>query len=154
MVHAIGAGCLLLEVQEPSDFTVQPERWCGDYKLSDNEMYLGLDKDTAMECFDIAKKYPAPLEPVVISDKDGVKYLSFIDERMTTSFTVRKIELSGGEFSLDKGAAIYVAVDGKGSISGDGYHKDIKKGDYFMIPEAAKNKFNIKGNISVVECFR
>ena len=77
MVHAIGAGCLLLEVQEPSDFTVQPERWCGDYKLSDNEMYLGLDKDTAMECFDIAKKYPAPLEPVTISDKDGVKYLSF-----------------------------------------------------------------------------
>lgn len=154
MVHAIGAGCLLLEVQEPSDFTVQPERWCGDYKLSDNEMYLGLDKDTAMECFDIAKKYPAPLEPVVISDKDGVKYLSFIDERMTTSFTVRKIELSGGEFSLDNGARIYVVTEGDGKITADGYEKSIKKGDYFLMPVAAEGRFKFSGNAGIVECYR
>ena len=154
MVHAIGAGCLLLEVQEPSDFTVQPERWCGDYKLSDNEMYLGLDRDTAMECFDVAKKYPAPLEPVTISDKGGVKYLSFIDERMTTSFTVRKIELSGGEFNLDNGARIYVVTEGDGKITGDGYEKPIKKGDYFLMPVAAEGKFKLSGNIGIVECYR
>ena len=47
MVHAIGSGCLLLEVQEPTDFTIQPERWCGDYKLSDEEMYLGLSRESA-----------------------------------------------------------------------------------------------------------
>ena len=29
-VHAIGSGCLILEVQEPTDFTIQPERWCGE----------------------------------------------------------------------------------------------------------------------------
>ena len=46
VIHAIGAGCLLLEVQEPTDFTIQPEHWCGDYRLSDREMYLGLPKDT------------------------------------------------------------------------------------------------------------
>ena len=33
LVHAIGSGCLLLEVQEPTDFTIQPERWCGEYRL-------------------------------------------------------------------------------------------------------------------------
>ena len=154
MVHAIGAGCLLLEVQEPSDFTVQPERWCGDYKLSDNEMYLGLDKDTAMKCFDVAKKYPAPLEPVTISDEDGVKYLSFIDERMTTSFTVRKVELSGGEFSIDNGARIYVVTEGEGKITGDGYEKPIKKGDYFLMPVAAEGKFKLSGSIGIVECYR
>jgi hypothetical protein len=58
MVHAIGCGCLLLEVQEPTDFTIQPERWCGEYKLSDREMYLGLDREKALECFDMGKKYP------------------------------------------------------------------------------------------------
>ena len=52
MVHAIGAGCLLLEVQEPTDFTIQPERWCGDYHLSDKQMYLDLDKETALKVFD------------------------------------------------------------------------------------------------------
>lgn len=154
MVHAIGAGCLLLEVQEPSDFTIQPERWCGDYKLSDNEMYLGIDKKTAMKCFDVSLKYPAPLEPLTISDKGGVKYLSFIDERMTTSFTVRKIELSGGEFSLDNGARIYVVTEGEGKITGDGYEKPIKKGDYFLMPVAAEGKFKLSGNAGIVECYR
>ena len=154
MVHAIGAGCLLLEVQEPTDFTVQPERWCGDYRLSDNEMYLGLSKEDALKCFDFDKTFPAPLTPVTISNDGGVKYESLIDDRFTTSFNVRRIMLDGGEFNLDRGAAIYVAVDGNGKISGDDYQKDIKKGDYFMMPEVAKNKFNIKGNISVIECFR
>ena len=154
MVHAIGAGCLLLEVQEPSDFTIQPERWCGDYKLSDHEMYLGIDKETALECFDVDKKFPAPIEPVLISKEDGAEYLSLIDERMTTSFVVRKIGLSGGSFTLDKGAAIYVVTEGEGKVSGDGYTKDIKKGDYFLVPVAAQDKFKLSGNMSVVECYR
>lgn len=51
-VHAIGAGCLILEVQEPTDFTIQPEYWCGDYLLNEREMYLGLKKDEALDCFD------------------------------------------------------------------------------------------------------
>lgn len=154
MVHAIGAGCLLLEVQEPSDFTIQPERWCGDYRLSDNEMYLGLGKKTALECFDIGKRYPAPIDPVLISEGEGVKYFSLIDERMTTSFVVRRIELSNGEFKLENGARIYVVTEGEGKILGDGYEKDVRKGDYFLVPVSAEGKFIIKGNAHVVECYR
>lgn len=154
MVHAIGAGCLLLEVQEPSDFTIQPERWCGDYKLSDNEMYLGLGRETALECFDVAKKYPAPIEPVLISEGEGVKYFSLIDERMTTSFAVRRIELTNGEFKLENGARIYVVTEGEGKIQGEGYEKPVKKGDYFLIPVAAEGKFTVSGNAHVVECYR
>ena len=51
VIHAIGAGCMLLEVQEPTDFTIQPEYWCGDYHLNAQEMYLGLEKDIALDCF-------------------------------------------------------------------------------------------------------
>lgn len=154
MVHAIGAGCLLLEVQEPSDFTIQPERWCGDYKLSDNEMYLGLDRKTALECFDIGKKYPAPIEPVLISEGEGIKYFSLIDERMTTSFSVRRIELANGEFELRYGARIYVVTEGEGKIQGDEYEKNVKKGDYFLVPVAAEGKFTVSGNAHIVECYR
>ncbi len=154
MVHAIGAGCLLLEVQEPSDFTVQPERWCGDYKLSDHEMYLGLDKKTALECFDVNKKFPAPLTPNVIEEKDGVKYESLIDERMTKTFNVRRVTLDGGEFKMNGGVKIYVVTDGNGKITGDGYEKEITKGDYFFISESAKDKFTLNGNMTLIECYR
>lgn len=153
MVHAIGSGCLLLEVQEPTDFTIQPERWCGEYKLSDREMYLGLGREQALECFEMDKKYPAPLEPKVISNENGVLYESMIDESITTSFSVRMVTLSGGSFVLGRGAAIYVVLEGEGKISGDGYEKEIGKGDYFLLPENAKDKFSVTGNIKFAECF-
>lgn len=154
MVHAIGKGCLLLEVQEPTDFTIQPERWCGEYKLSDREMYLGLDRKTALECFDMNKKYPAPLEPKIIASENGMKYEAMIDESITTSFSVRTITLNGGEFILDRGAAVYVVTEGNGCIVGDGYKTDVKKGDYFLMPHEAANKFKICGDaIKITECF-
>ncbi|MBQ2904101.1 MAG: class I mannose-6-phosphate isomerase [Clostridia bacterium] len=154
MVHAIGSGCLLLEVQEPTDFTIQPERYCGEYKLSDREMYLGLSRENALECFDMQKKYPAPLEPKLISDAGGVRYEAMIDDSITTSFNVRTVTLNGGSFVLDKGAAVYVVTEGEGIISGDGYEKQISKGDYFLMPESAKEKYSITGdNIRITECF-
>ncbi|MBQ7596139.1 MAG: class I mannose-6-phosphate isomerase [Clostridia bacterium] len=154
MVHAIGAGCLLLEVQEPSDFTVQPERWCGDYKLSDHEMYLGLDKNTALECFQINKKFPAPLDPVTLKEESGIKIESLIDKRCTETFTVNRITFAGGSYRFDNGCRIYVVIDGSGEIAGSDYSKTVKRGDYFFIPEAAKGKFGISGNMAVIECYK
>ena len=154
MVHAIGKGCLLLEVQEPTDFTIQPERWCGEYKLSDREMYLGLSRENALECFDIEKKYPAPLTPKTISEENGVKYEAVIDETVTTSFSVRIITFNGGKFRLCKGAAVYVVTEGAGFVSGENYCREIKKGDYFLMPDAAKDKFVLSGNnMKITECF-
>ncbi len=153
MVHAIGCGCLLLEVQEPTDFTIQPERWCGEYKLSDREMYLGLDREKALECFDIGKKYPAPLTPKTISEAEGVKYETIIDESITTSFAVRSVTLAGGGFELARGAAVYVITEGNGEILGDNYKTAVKKGDYFLMPENAKGKFSVTGSLKMVECF-
>ena len=154
MVHAIGKGCLLLEVQEPTDFTIQPERWCGEYKLSDKEMYLGLERDKALECFDMQKTYPAPLTPKTIKDENGVKYEAIIDESITTSFSVRSITLSNGELDLGRGAAVYVVTEGNGTITGETYNREIQKGDYFLMPYSAKDKYTLAGNnIKIMECY-
>lgn len=152
MVHAIGAGCLLLEVQEPTDFTVQPERWCGDYKLSDHEMYLGLDRKASLECFDIKKRFPAPLPPKTIKDENGVKYESFIGEDITDNFRVRKVTLTGGEYKMSLPASIYVVIDGEGKIIGNNYEKELKRGDYFLLPAYAKDKFTLTGSVQLIEC--
>ena len=153
MVHAIGYGCLLLEVQEPTDFTIQPERWCGDYKLSDEEMYLGLSEKAALECFDMNKRFPAPLTPEVIEESEGLLYESVIDEKITTSFNVKMITLDGAEFVLDKGASIYVVLEGEGEIKGNDYSRKIKKGDYFLLPDCAKGNYTLCGKIKTAECY-
>lgn len=50
--HAIGPGILLLEVQEPTDLVIQPERQIGNVILSEKQMWGELDRDTAFSCFD------------------------------------------------------------------------------------------------------
>ena len=82
-VHAIGAGCLILEVQEPTDFTIQPERWCGDYKLSDDEMYLGIAPDDAVKCFGFGEQPSAKVEPKTVYEEKGVKVECLIDRTFT-----------------------------------------------------------------------
>lgn len=152
-VHAIGAGCLLLEIQEPTDFTIQPERYCGTHRLRDEEMYMGIDPAQALDCFDFDKSVNAPLSPETVEYNDGLLYQSLIGPGITGTFNVRMINLSGGEFILDKPTAIYVAVDGEGALKGDGYERKLKRGDYFLLPAAAVDKFKITGNIKVVECY-
>ena len=71
-VHAIGKGCLILEVQEPTDFTIQPEHYCGDYKLNEQEMMLGLSKEVALECFDFVPAPNSKIEPQVAEEQNGV----------------------------------------------------------------------------------
>ena len=151
-VHAIGPGCLILEVQEPTDFTIQPERWCVDYKLSDYQMYLGLDRCTAMECFDFKLSDNTFITPKIISENDGVTTEALVDNDITSSFSVSRISILNGSYDLNEKVAIYIVTEGEGIICGDGYEKKIKQGDYFFLPAAADN-FKIKSEkITLLLC--
>ena len=154
-VHAIGAGCLILEIQEPTDFTIQPERYCGEYKLSDKEMYLGLTRTQAVECFDFAKAPNAKIEPVVIEDTASIKTESLICKKNTDCFVVNRITLSGGKkiLNIEDSYAIYIVTNGEGVLSGNNYSKTITKGDYFFMPACLMGKFSVSGNVELVECY-
>lgn len=154
-VHAIGAGCLILEVQEPTDFTIQPERWCDEYKLSDREMYIGLSRDNAVSCFDFGKAPDTKLTPTVVKDTGGVKIEKVISEKDTDCFVINRITLNGGDCILDinDSYGVYIVTDGKGKIVGEGYEREIKKGDYFFVPALSMGKYSLTGTIEVIECY-
>ena len=155
-VHAIGAGCLILEIQEPTDFTIQPERWCDEYKLSDNEMYIGLSKEDALECFKFEKAPDTKLAPKTVVDCDGVKVEEVITPDDTDCFVINRITLSGGEhrINVDDSYGVYIVTKGSGELIGEGYSRGIKKGDYFFMPACEMGKFSLKGdNLEVVECW-
>ncbi len=153
-VHAIGAGCLILEIQEPTDFTIQPERWCGDYKLSDHEMYLGLDPEDAVRCFGFGEQPSANITPEVVFARKGVTVEKLIDRSLTPCFEVNWIRCDGGEFLMDvkDRYGVYIVTEGEGEIVGDGYQRAIRKGDYFLMPYAAMGRFRLRGTLEVVEC--
>ncbi|MBQ4145536.1 MAG: mannose-6-phosphate isomerase, partial [Clostridia bacterium] len=152
-VHAIGAGCLILEIQEPTDFTIQPEYWCGDTPLSNEVMYLGLDKETALDCFDFSPITDFKVIPKVVEEKDEIKIEALIDENLTQNFAVNRITLNNGPYIPQKDAAIYVITEGAGTISGNGYQRELKQGDYFLMPHLAIGKFKIDGSLTIMECY-
>ena len=154
-VHAIGKGCLILEIQEPTDFTIQPEHYCGEYKLSEKEMYMGLTRELAVGCFNFGKAPNAQLLPKVTKSENGVSVESLVGPEDTDCFIINRITLTGGEFTpdLDENYAIYIVTDGTAEIKGENYKKAVKKGDYFFMPAAVMGKFNIEGNAQIIECY-
>ncbi len=148
-VHAIGPGCLILEVQEPTDFTIQPERWCGDYKLSDNEMYLSLSKDDALSVFDYSYNLDkvqneCKKTPEIIYKNDGCIKESLISKKDTPCFSVERYKIQNGETESLSSPCIYVVTEGRGILCGENYEKQLKKGDYFFMPFSCNKKFKVK----------
>lgn len=157
LIHAIGAGCTILEAQEPTDFTIQIENWCGESRVSEQEKYLGLGRDLAMSVFDFDKFGEKAVQECKITPKtvfcdDKLKIESLISYEDTPCFAENIYTLSDGETVMENSAAVWTIVDGSGVIVGEDYERPIKKGDYFFLPYAAVGKFSIKGNLKAVEC--
>ena len=159
VAHAIGAGCLILEVQEPTDFTIQPEAWCGDYHLDPFEMFLGLDEQTALECFDfthlvgakaVASGRKQPRRFLETAGVTGDRLISYED---TPDFAVNRYRLRGGSHSLGSGPAVYVVTGGEGKIETEGFARGLRKGDYFFLPACVKGlTLGAKSEMEIVEC--
>lgn len=145
-VHAIGYGCLLLEVQEPTDFTIQPEYWCGDRLLSEYEMYLGLDKSVALDCFDYEIYGPKSLsvskrESKTVFENKHILMEDLLTYKDTPCFYVKRLTISEGALALDEGPALYLVTEGEGFLTGNGEVLPVKKGSYFFLPHAAKGSY-------------
>jgi mannose-6-phosphate isomerase len=159
VAHAIGYGCMILEIQEPTDFTIQPEAWCGDYKLSEYEKYLGLDKKTALQCFDYSMFGDRAISagrktPKMISKTDTITNELLIGPKDTLCFSLNRYRLHNDHLVLPNAPAVYIVTEGYGYIEKPGYSHKIQKGDYFFLPFSVKNKCNVRtdGEIELVEC--
>ena len=124
LIHAIGAGCLILEIQEPTDFTIQPEYWCGDYEMNEQERYIGLSREVAVECFNY-EAYGADCEklvrknPATLWERGGVKKEAVITNKDTACFEVNRYQIKNGTLTMEAAPAVYVVVRGVGRILGE-----------------------------------
>ena len=160
LIHAIGAGCTIIEVQEPTDFTIQPERWCGNYHISYEEEYIGLTKDTALDAinYDIygaAAQAYARVVPRTAIDTPTYKKEVLISYEDTPCFGENSHTLQdGGSFVMDYAPSVYICLEGEAVITGEGYERPIRRGDYFYLPYAAEGKFTVTAQkrAVLIEC--
>ena len=159
MIHAIGAGCLMLEAQEPTDFTVQPERRCADYTLSDREMYLGLDADTALDVFDFSVHGEAAVArarrtPQVIGRSGGCLRESLISYADTPCFAIERVTLTACAHTLRSAPAVCVVTDGAGEVAFGQERRPLRRGDCFFLPFVAAGRvaLHTKGTLTCAVC--
>ena len=159
MVHAIGADCLILEIQEPTDFTIQPEAWCGDYRLTDYEMYMGLDPEVAVECFDLQDVVgqkaveQARIDPLEIHRTGARTVERLVAEEHTPDFSVYRHSIAKGSGKMSSGPSVFVIVGGSGTLVAKQFRRDVSKGSYFFQPSGARDVVvETDTEVTLIEC--
>ena len=128
MPHAIGAGVLLVEIQEPTDFSVLLE-YDGFALDGPAEGYLRLGYDRALECVDRRRCDPGRLAGL---RSGGDRLLPAEADPFFTSERLR-----GPAARLDAAFSVVVVTAGEGALEGADGRTAVRRGDTLLIPYAA-----------------
>lgn len=146
--HAIGAGCFLTEIQEPTDYTVRTEKTTpSGLVINDFMCHQGLGFDRMFDCFDYNSMTDTEtlenyrIKPVINSTQEYTES-EVIGYRDTEMFCLKVIDVEK-KYSVQKTgtfSGIYI-LEGEGTLAG----RSVKKGDQFFIPASAEN-FSVESN--------
>lgn len=142
--HAIGAGCFLAEVQEPTDYTMRTELVTpGGLHIHENQCHQGVGYENMLDCFhyDGANEEETcrrwKVSPNVEEDTEGVRVESYIDSRYTDLFRVRRVQLSAMWKVPDQTQLqVWVVLKGSGRICTSIEETEIQQGDFLLLPAA------------------
>jgi mannose-6-phosphate isomerase len=119
-------------------------------------MYLGLNRDVALSCFDLQKAGDAVLtqgkkRPLIISESVNFRKEILISLDDTPCFAVNRYTVFG-TCELEK-LAVYVVTRGEGELTSPSGRRSVRKGSYFFVPYAASEvSVRTEREIELVEC--
>jgi mannose-6-phosphate isomerase len=121
--HAIGAGALVVELQEPTDFSIVCE-WDG-FPIRAEDAHLGLGWDRALGALDLSA-----FTPTLGLPPEAAEFFA-VDDRLEPA----------GDF------AVVLVLEGEGEIDGQA----ARAGSAFVIPRAA-DRLDVRGDLRVLRC--
>jgi mannose-6-phosphate isomerase len=150
--HAIGAGCFLLEIQEPSDYTMRTEKvTLAGQVMTPQQIHYGVGEENMLDCFDYTPKTRADIERMFLlkaRDK-GDGSTALVTYHDTTCFALSRVD--GGEYRACEDCFVtVVAIADGGTLTGGGDTFTLSRGDKFFIP--AKVAYELKG-ASAILCY-
>ena len=150
--HAIGAGCFLLEIQEPTDYTMRVEKvTVAGETLTPMQIHYGVGEENMLDCFDYTPKSRKDIEDLFIlkphAGKDGA--MSLVTYEDTPCFALSRVD--GGEYSACEPSFLtVVATEDGGTLTGGGDTFTLVRGDKFFIP--ANTAFELR-DAKVILCY-
>lgn len=154
--HAIGAGCFLLEVQEPTDYTIRTERTTvSGFQIADSMCHQGIGFEKMFECFtyegmereEILAKYK------LSARKDGAEE-TLIDYNDTTCFSLKKLYIDKAHTIEAENTfyGIYV-LHGKGTLISEGKPEHIEVGNQFFVPAGTRVVLETEEPMAIAQFF-
>ena len=141
MVHAIGEGLIIAEIQQNSDVT---------YRVYDygRPREIHVEKSLDVIDFNLHAKNLANNQE---EDFNGFKKIDLCENQY---FGIKKIVVdSKWENKSEKDRFhILTCVEGEGTIKSEGFSETIKCGDSYLIP-ASLGKYEVLGNLTILESY-
>lgn len=160
--HAIGSGCFLMEVQEPTDYTMRVEKITpGGLTISDELIHQGVGEENMLKCFhydgcsfeEASKRWK--ITPEVIASNDNYSLRTIFNEKHTDCFGLNELDLDG-EYILNGNGTFFVAViySGEGTMNCGGIESDFSQGDEIFFSAAIESiRFNTIKPSKILICY-
>ena len=136
--HAIGAGILMVEVQEPTDLSVLLE-WKG-FEITEDDGHLGLGWDTALQALDTSGWDESRVAALRGPGPEG----SLLPGEADPFFRASRVR--GGD-ELDAGFSILVGLAGTGEVGGEPFGRGVA----LLVPYGA-GPLTISGDAEGIRC--
>lgn len=148
MVHAIGSGIVICEIQQNSDTTYRVFDW---NRLDDRGNPRQLHIDKALDVIDFEGRYSS-------EKTSGIEVQ--VEENSRTYlvacpyFAVEKLDVKTSVGEMADGEKFYIltVIDGEGSIKYDGGNQSFRSGDSIMIP-ATLGAYCIHGKATILKSY-
>ena len=161
--HAIGAGCLLVEIQEPTDYTVRTERVTpAGLHIVDFLLHQGLGFEKMFDVFeydgisydDAYARWCIP--PTVLEETADFVCREVIGYGQTPCFRMERYDITGScRFpESDRFSGLYI-LSGEGTLSSSEGSHPVKAGDQYFVPATSQDFTITAGNtpITLFRCF-
>ncbi len=157
--HAIGEGVFLVELQEPTDFSIVAE-WEG-FPINPEDAHIGLGWDTAIDCFDFTHYRPQQLldeyqmQPQLLRQERGGEEWQLLGGKTAPYFSGTRLIARSDMPAEGNGFYIGVVTRGAGVLAGEFGELRLQRGDSFVCCAAmAEHGFASAGDepFEIVRC--
>lgn len=161
--HALGANCLVAEIQEPTDITLRAERFRPDgSELPEEALHSGIGMDGLLDCFCFNAKERAQqrkaifLRPQVLKPAEGVEERALVTYRDTPCFAMSELTLRQDARYEKENASFLIGLvlGGNGCLYCDGQALPLKQGEEFFIPHPVRcYEYQGGEGLKILECY-